>query len=1226
MGDPIIKIISQSDKRGGQPYPSWLISGFEQTLMDCDLFDMDLIGYAYTWEKGRGTSRWIEVRLDRALVSSVWLQTFTQARLLNLEFSSSDHSPIFLEVVAPDVFIPNRQFRFENAWLKEPMCFEIVKDCWNVPNHVSVAEKISLCAEKLSTWGKNVTGNFKLRIKKCRNELNQLKNKRDTLSVQRYSEKKKELFLVLDQKEVFWKQRAKQFWLKEGDQNSKYFHRAASNRKSFNKISKLKDTSGTWKDWDNGLADVVVEYFSSLFSASNLSSDMVVQSIQSRVSTRINEDLNQPILAEEVRKAVFSMHPDKSPGPDGMTPAFYQKCWDIIQIDVVNVVQDFFTTGELGSSCGDANVVLIPKKKVPESMVDLRPIALCNVLYKIITKVMANRMKPYMDQIVSESQSAFIPGRLITDNILVSFEVLHYLKRKRKGKDGYMALKLDLSKAYDRIEWNFLDSVLRKIGFSDRWISLVMKCVSSASYKVIHGGRTMGPIIPSRGIRQGDPLSPYIFILCAEGLSALIKRYEDRGLIHGCKVANGAPKVSHMLFADDSYLYCKATLLEANRIRELLHQFECASGQKVNLGKSSIFYSTNTENQVREDISSLLQMPQADERSMYLGLPSTMGRNKSAVLGFLKDRVRKKLQGWDSKILSRAGKEVLIKSVAQALPSYAMNVFLLPLEISRDIESTMARFWWKSSSKDNKGIPWMSWDRMCNSKSNGGLGFRSLHDFNLALLGKQGWRFLTRTESLVTRIFKARYFPHGTYLTATIGNNPSFVWRSIWEAQSLVRAGVRWSVGNGSSINVLNEPWLPDHQQPVVISSHPALQQAKVCNIMSMDSSSWDEDILKDLFEERDQRLIRQIPLNINHTSDSLCWFNEPNGMYSVRSAYTLQQKLKGLGNDVAASDFWKSLWALKLPPKIKNLMWRAGSNCLPTLAQLASKHVPVSTLCPLCEEMDETISHVLLTCRVVTKVWERVGIGTTVTAAGGMFLDWCVSIFTHLSAEKQGLAAALCWAVWGARNDVVWQGKSFNFSSIVASAKSYLDQWKHAQKTQIESLWSDLQDYDGMERWIKPQINSIKINVDAAIFERQNRFGSALVVRDHHGMLIECRTKLHIGNIAPSIAEALSFREALSWIKDQNYNEAWVETDCLVVVQALRNSTILSSHFGCVIQDCKAMLASLNNVYFCFVKRSANRVAHEFARASLLFPDCTFSMENIPTELLPTLVTDFEG
>ncbi|KAM6575627.1 uncharacterized protein LOC133039781 [Cannabis sativa] len=261
--------------------------------------------------------------------------------------------------------------------------------------------------------------------------------------------------------------------------------------------------------------------------------------------------------------------------------------------------------------------------------------------------------------------------------------------------------------------------------------------------------------------------------------------------------------------------------------------------------------------------------------------------------------------------------------------------------------------------------------------------------------------------------------------------------------------------------------------------------------------------------------------------------------------------------------------------------MWRAGSSCLPTLAQLASKFVPVNTRCPLCDELDETISHVLLTCRAI----------------------------------KQG-----------ARNDVVWQGKSINVSAIVVSAKSYLDQWQNAQKTQIETSWTTLQSYDGVEHWIKPEVNSIKINVDASIFEGQNRFGGAFVVRDHNGLLVEGRTKLYIGNMVPAVVEALSFQEALSWIKDHSTSPVWVETDCLLVVQALRSSISLASYFGCVIQECKALLASLRNVGFCFVKRSANKVAHEFARASLLYPDCIFSMENIPTDLLPMLVTEFEG
>lgn len=168
-------------------------------------------------------------------------------------------------------------------------------------------------------------------------------------------------------------------------------------------------------------------------------------------------------------------------------------------------------------------------------------------------------------------------------------------------------------------------------------------------------------------------------------------------------------------------------------------------------------------------------MQAASNDSLYLGLPSTMGRQKSAILGYLKDRVHKRLLGWEAKLLSRAGKEILVKTVAQSLPNYAMNVFLLPLEITRDIERLMNRFWWRPSGGERKGIHWMSWDRLSKHKSLGGLGFRNLRDFNLAMLRKQGWRLLTQPLSLTSRIFKARYYPQGDYLSANLGANPSFI-------------------------------------------------------------------------------------------------------------------------------------------------------------------------------------------------------------------------------------------------------------------------------------------------------------------------------------------------------------------------------------------------------------------------------------------------------------------
>ncbi|XP_060960684.1 uncharacterized mitochondrial protein AtMg01250-like [Cannabis sativa] len=227
---------------------------------------------------------------------------------------------------------------------------------------------------------------------------------------------------------------------------------------------------------------------------------------------------------------------------------------------------------------------------------------------------------------------------------MIAFEVMHYLKRKRKGKEAYMVLKLDLSKAYDRVEWGFHRAMMRKMGFDLCFIDLVIAIVSSVRYKIIHGGHELGPIIPEMGIRQGDPLSPYLFLICAEGFLSLIQKFEREGRLKGCKVANGAPVISHMLFVDDSYVYCRANDREASNILYVLQLFEIASGQQVNFSKSSVFFSTNVPNATRDRLCGTLRMRLADEYSTYLGLPCVMRRNKDAILGFLKDKIQKRIQ------------------------------------------------------------------------------------------------------------------------------------------------------------------------------------------------------------------------------------------------------------------------------------------------------------------------------------------------------------------------------------------------------------------------------------------------------------------------------------------------------------------------------------------------------------------------------------------------------
>lgn len=344
------------------------------------------------------------------------------------------------------------------------------------------------------------------------------------------------------------------------------------------------------------------------------------------------------------------------------------------------------------------------------------------------------------------------------------------------------------------------------MGFNEKVVDLFMQCVTNVRYRICHSGKEFGNIIPERGLRQGDPLSSFLFLICTEGFSALMSKFEAQGFLGGIKVARGAPSISHMIFVDDSDIFCKASISETRRVVDLLNMFEKASGQKINRHKSSVFFSRNVKMECKNEILEALNFPEADETTHYLGLPNFIGRRKSALLGYLKERVKDRVQAWDGKILTKAGKEILLKTVAQAIPNYAMSVFLLPLDMCKEMEKLMCKFWWRTNTKKNRSIHWMSWDRMCMPKSEGGLGFRHLHDFNIALLGKQAWRLVTKAESLVAKVYKARYYPQNSFLTATIGSNPSFVWRSILEAQTVVKGGIACRVGSGASISVLNDP------------------------------------------------------------------------------------------------------------------------------------------------------------------------------------------------------------------------------------------------------------------------------------------------------------------------------------------------------------------------------------------------------------------------------------
>ena len=264
----------------------------------------------------------------------------------------------------------------------------------------------------------------------------------------------------------------------------------------------------------------------------------------------------------EVQTELKQMAPLKAPGLNGMPPIYYQNYWNLVGEDVTNTILSYLNSATLPHPLNHTFITLIPKIKNLTSVSDYRPISLCNVLYKIFSKVLTNRLKKFLPSIILEHQSAFTKNRLIFDNILVAFETLHSMNIHKSSKYSYMTVKLDMSKAYDRVEWSFFEEVMRKLGFNEQWITLMMICVNSVSYSVLVNGEPKGMIRPSRGIHQGDPLSPFLFLLCTEGLHSLISKAASEGTIHGVGLSR-SPKLTHLLFADDSLLFYSLARMNA---------------------------------------------------------------------------------------------------------------------------------------------------------------------------------------------------------------------------------------------------------------------------------------------------------------------------------------------------------------------------------------------------------------------------------------------------------------------------------------------------------------------------------------------------------------------------------------------------------------------------------------------------------------------------------------
>lgn len=318
--------------------------------------------------------------------------------------------------------------------------------------------------------------------------------------------------------------------VKMGDMNSKYFHTLTKVRNCRKKIVCLKDQSGEWVTGGDDLKRMMVEHFNQIFTTSHYEERIEGQYQSSeRVSEEDYRKLVLRIEEGEVSKVITQMPPMKCPGPDGIQALFFKNFWEYVGPSVVDLVAKAFENSKMPKGINDSFLALILKTDPPSKCKDFRPIGLCNTIYKILTKVIANRIKPFLSNLIHPSQTSFIPGRVIHENVIIAKEMAHFFKKCGKKKN-VMAIKVDLSKAYNSLEWGFIRETLLGFNFPKKLVELIVDCICSLEISVLWNGEVTTSFRPSRGIRQGDPLSPYIFVLCMERLSRDIGIKVARGL------------------------------------------------------------------------------------------------------------------------------------------------------------------------------------------------------------------------------------------------------------------------------------------------------------------------------------------------------------------------------------------------------------------------------------------------------------------------------------------------------------------------------------------------------------------------------------------------------------------------------------------------------------------------------------------------------------------------
>ncbi|XP_031116510.1 uncharacterized protein LOC116020169 [Ipomoea triloba] len=427
-------------------------------------------------------------------------------------------------------------------------------------------------------------------------------------------------------------------------------------------------------------------------------------------------------------------------------------------------------------------------------------------------------------------------------------------------------------------------------------------------------------------------------------------------------------------------------------------------------------------------------------------------------------------------------------------------------------------------------------------------------------------------HSLMARVYKARYYPTSSYFDAKLGSNPSYIWRGMLEVQSLLKEGCRRSIGDDATTVIGNDPWLTDASNPYVTSTlHDSIAQAPVSSLISMHGTQWDHECVRDIFNTRDAELILNLPLSVRKPPDAWIWEPDSKGKYTVKSCY---RKLLGEFIDQKP---WTKLWNMQV----------------------------------------ETASHLFMDCNETRRFWNAVGLPIAYYG-NSVLTEWFFGNIVKLNGDDLCKFAMFCWGLWYNRNDYVWNGVPYVMAQVIHSALSLWLAWKGVNEGQVVQSMHDIR----TERWSPPSQGRLKLNTDVAMSMNNSCMGMGWVIRDAQGHFVTAKAKKFDGFFSVKEAEAVSIREALSWIKEMDIGDVDIKTDSQLVFYAL-SSEPFNNSFGFLIDDVKEAASQIHDVVFCFVRRSANRAAHALAREAVSESSCGEWLISPPLFLVNIIASD---